>query len=122
MAARAVVAAAGRPQPAALPERVADTVRTMGFGTMGHAGAWPPARPRCWATVPTSSTCAPASVPRSGAAWRPPWAPASTGAVLGVLEVTYTGALLSAGMGHLRFEAVPALMGEATALMTGTAP
>ena len=35
--------------------------------------------------------------------------------------MTYTGALLSAGMGHLPFDAVPALMADATALMTGTA-
>jgi hypothetical protein len=40
--------------------------------------------------------------------------------VLDVLQVTYTGALLSAGMGHLAFNAVPPLMAEATALMTGT--
>jgi hypothetical protein len=30
--------------------------------------------------------------------------------------------LLSAGMGHLAFDAVPTLMGEATALMTGPGP
>jgi hypothetical protein len=42
-----------------------------------------------------------------------------TPAVLDVLQVTYTGALLSAGMGHLAFDAVPTLMAEATALMTG---
>jgi hypothetical protein len=40
--------------------------------------------------------------------------------VLDVLQVTYTGALLSAGMGHLAFDAVPPLMAEAAALMTGT--
>jgi hypothetical protein len=40
--------------------------------------------------------------------------------VLNVLQVTYTGALLSAGMGHLAFDAVPTLMAEATALMTRT--
>jgi len=39
-------------------------------------------------------------------------------AVLDVLQVTYTGALLSAGMGHLDFDAVPTLMAGATALMT----
>ena len=43
-------------------------------------------------------------------------------AVLGVLQVTYTGALLSAGMGHLSFDAVPVLMGRATALMTMRTP
>ncbi len=36
-----------------------------------------------------------------------------------VLQVTYTGAILSAGMGHLPFDAVPRLLAEATALMTG---
>jgi hypothetical protein len=41
-------------------------------------------------------------------------------AILNVLQVTYTGALLSAGMGHLPFAAVPPLMAEATALMAGT--
>ena len=40
--------------------------------------------------------------------------------MLNVLQVTYTGALLSAGMGHLAFDAVPTLMAEATALMTRT--
>ncbi len=42
-------------------------------------------------------------------------------AVLPVLQVTYTGALLSAGMGHLDFDAIPALMADATALMTAAA-
>ncbi len=37
----------------ALPERVADTARTMGFGSMGSAGRWPPARPVSWAKAPT---------------------------------------------------------------------
>jgi hypothetical protein len=38
-------------------------------------------------------------------------------AVLGVLQVTYTGAILSAGMGHLSYDAVPTLMVEAVGLM-----
>ena len=37
--------------------------------------------------------------------------------MLDVLQVTYTGALLTAGMGHLPFDAVPVLMTEAVALM-----
>jgi hypothetical protein len=37
-----------------------------------------------------------------------------------VLTATYTGAILSAGMGHLSFDAVPTLMAEAVALMTGS--
>jgi len=46
--------------------------------------------------------------------------PGADPTVLGVLQITYTGALLSAGMGHLSFTAVPPLMAEATALVTGT--
>jgi len=40
-------------------------------------------------------------------------------AVLGVLQITYTGAILSAGMGHLRFETLPGMMAQAAVLMTG---
>ncbi len=104
-----------------LPERVAETARTMGFSSMG---------------LPALATCTTALLgdgpdvkhvrARIGAEIGRRLAAALgdgvDGAVLGVLQVTYTGALLSAGMGHLRFEAVPALMGEATALMAGTAP
>ena len=45
--------------------------------------------------------------------------PAADPAVLSVLQVTYTGALLTAGMGHLSFDAVPVLMSQATALDDG---
>jgi len=38
--------------------------------------------------------------------------PGVDASVLGVLQVTYTGALLSAGMGHLPFDAVPAAVEE----------
>jgi tetrahydromethanopterin S-methyltransferase subunit D len=41
-----------------------------------------------------------------------------TSAVRNILVLTYTGALISAGMGHLPFEAVPALMAQATELVT----
>jgi hypothetical protein len=39
-------------------------------------------------------------------------------AVLRVLQITYTGAILSAGMGHLRFEELPDRLAEATRLLT----
>jgi len=102
-----------------LPERMADTARTMGFGTMGSAavavcttallGDGPDVkrvRSRLGAEITRRLAAA------LGAGIDP--------AVLNVLQVTYTGALLSAGMGHLAFDAVPPLMAEATALMTGT--
>jgi hypothetical protein len=44
--------------------------------------------------------------------------PGADPSVLSVLQVTYTGAILSAGMGHLAFDAVPSLMAQAVALMT----
>jgi AcrR family transcriptional regulator len=98
-------------------ERVAETVRTMGFGTMVPSA------------VAVCTTALLADGPdvkrvrgrigneiarRLAAALGPSAGPA----VQNVLAVTYTGALLSAGMGHLDFDAVPALMMEAVGLMT----
>jgi AcrR family transcriptional regulator len=100
-----------------LGDRVAATVRTMGFGTMETLA------------VAVCTTALLADGPdvkrvrtrigveigrRLGAALGPGADPE----VLGVLQVTYTGAILSAGMGHLSFEAVPGLMAGAVALMT----
>jgi TetR/AcrR family transcriptional regulator, cholesterol catabolism regulator len=103
-----------------LPERVADTARTMGFDAMGSAavavcttallGDGPDVkrvRSRLGAEITRRLAGA------LGAGVDP--------AVLNVLQVTYTGALLSAGMGHLAFDAVPTLMAEATALMVESA-
>ena len=99
-----------------LSDRVADTVRTMGFGAMGPAavavcttallGDGPDVRSRLGAEITRRLAAA------LGGGEDP--------TVLNVLQVTYTGALLSAGMGHLAFDAVPTLMAEATALMTRT--
>jgi AcrR family transcriptional regulator len=100
-----------------LPDRVVDAARTMGFGAMGSAavavcttallGDGPDVkrvRSRLGAEITRRLDAA------LGAGVDP--------GVLDVLQVTYTGALLSAGMGHLAFDAVPPLMAEATALMT----
>ena len=104
-----------------LPERVAETARTMGFASMGLS-----ALATCTTALLGDGPDVKHVRARIGAEIGRRLAAALgdgvDGAVLGVLQVTYTGALLSAGMGHLPFEAVPALMGEATALMTGTAP
>jgi AcrR family transcriptional regulator len=40
--------------------------------------------------------------------------------VVRVLETTYSGAVLMAGMGHMTYAEVPALVAEAARLMTGT--
>ncbi len=103
-----------------LPERVADTARTMGFASMG-----PAAVAACTTALLGDGPDVKHVRARMGAEIGRRLAAAlgggAEGSVLGVLVVTYTGALLSAGMGHLPFDAVPALMGDATALMTGAA-
>ena len=103
-----------------LPERVADTARTMGFGSMGS-----PAVAACTTALLGDGPDVKRVRARLGAEIERRLAaalgPAADPAVLSVLQVTYTGALLSAGMGHLSFDAVPVLMSQATALMTGAA-
>jgi AcrR family transcriptional regulator len=102
-----------------LPERMADTVRTMGFGAMGS-----PAVAVCTTALLGDGPDVKRVRSRLGAEIARRLESALGGgedpAVLDVLQVTYTGALLSAGMGHLAFDAVPMLMAEATALMTRT--
>jgi AcrR family transcriptional regulator len=102
-----------------LPERVADSVRTMGFGAMGS-----PAVAVCTTALLGDGPDVKRVRSRLGAEITRRLQAALGGgedpAVLNVLQVTYTGALLSAGMGHLAFDAVPMLMAEATALMART--
>jgi AcrR family transcriptional regulator len=102
-----------------LPERVADTARTMGFGAMGS-----PAVAVCTTALLGDGPDVKRVRSRLGAEITRRLEAALGGgedpAVLNVLQVTYTGALLSAGMGHLAFDAVPTLMAEATALMART--
>ena len=101
-----------------LEERVAGTVRTMGFGTMDTPSV---------AVCTTALLADGPDVKRVrtrigveiGRRLASALGPGSDPSVLQVLQVTYTGAILSAGMGHLAFDAVPALMAEAVALMTG---
>jgi AcrR family transcriptional regulator len=110
-----------------LPQRVADTVRSMGFDAMGS-----PAVAVCTTALLGDGPDVKRVRSRLGAEITRRLAAAlgtdgdvdgdAVGpSVLNVLQVTYTGALLSAGMGHLAFDAVPPLMAEATALMTSSA-
>ena len=100
-----------------LAERVADTARTLGFASMG-----PAALAACTRALLGDSPDVKRVRARIGAEIGRRLAAALGGgidpSVLPVLQVTYTGALISAGMGHLDFDAVPALMAHATALMT----
>jgi AcrR family transcriptional regulator len=101
-----------------LPERVADAVRTMGFGAMDNPAVVAACTTAMLGEGPdvkqVRSRIGLEIVQRLEAAMGPDADPA----VLTVLQITYTGAILSAGMGHLRFEALPGLMAEAAGLMT----
>jgi AcrR family transcriptional regulator len=104
---------------APVTERVADAVRSMGLGTMDSP-----------ATVSACTTALLGEGPdvlavrdrfgreitrRLAAALGPEADPR----VLRVLQMTYTGAMLNAGLGHLTFDALPSLMAQATALLCG---
>ena len=103
-----------------LAERVADTARTMGFATMDLSAA-----AVCTTALLGDGPDVKRVRARLGAEIGKRLAAALGGGgvvddvVLDVLQVTYTGAVLSAGMGHLSFDAVPPLMAQAAALMTG---
>jgi AcrR family transcriptional regulator len=102
-----------------LPERVADAVRTMGFGAMDNPAVVAACTTAMLGEGPdvkeVRARIGAEIARRLDAAMGPDTDPA----VLGVLQITYTGAILSAGMGHLRFETLPGLMAEAAVLMTG---
>lgn len=102
-----------------LPDRVAETVRAMGFDSMGS-----PAVAVCTTALLGDGPDVKRVRARLGVEIGHRLAAAlgsgADPAVRNVLQITYTGALLSAGMGHLAFDAVPGLMAEATALMTAS--
>jgi AcrR family transcriptional regulator len=102
-----------------LDQRVTDAVRTMGFGAMDN----PAVVAACTTAMLGEGPDVKEVRARIGAeiARRLEGAmgPDADPAVLGVLQITYTGAILSAGMGHLRFETLPGLMAQAAVLMTG---
>jgi AcrR family transcriptional regulator len=103
-----------------LVDRVATTVRTMGFGTMET-----PAVAVCTTALLADGPDVKRVRARIGAEisrrLSAALGPAADPTVLGVLQITYTGAILSAGMGHLAFDAVPTLMAQAVTLMQGEA-
>jgi AcrR family transcriptional regulator len=101
-------------------ERVAETVRTMGFGTSAT-----PAMAVCTTALLADGPDVKRVRARIGAEigrrLTTALGPHADPAVRNVLTVTYTGALLSAGMGHLDFDAVTTVMVEAVGLMAGRA-
>jgi AcrR family transcriptional regulator len=101
-----------------LPERVADATRSMGFTTMDS-----PAVSACTTALlgdgPDVKTVR-ARIGREIAhRLAAALGPGADPSVLRVLQITYTGAMLSAGLGHLEFDALPSLLAEAATLLCG---
>jgi AcrR family transcriptional regulator len=101
-----------------LPERVAETVRTMGFGALDSPAVVAACTTALLGDGPdvtqVRSRIAREIAQRLQAALGSDADPA----VLRVLQITYTGAILSAGLGHLAFDALPGLLAEAADLLT----
>ncbi|HVB90955.1 MAG TPA: helix-turn-helix domain-containing protein [Acidimicrobiales bacterium] len=101
-----------------LPARVAETVRTMGFGALDS----PAVVGACTTALLGDGPDVKHVRARIGREITQRLAtalgPEADPAVLRVLQITYTGAILSAGMGHLPFDTLPGLLAEAADLLT----
>jgi AcrR family transcriptional regulator len=99
------------------PERVAELVRTMGFAALGP-GAVAAGTTALLTDGPDARRVRAHLGEEIDRRLAAALGAEVNSVVRGILVLTYTGALISAGMGHLPFEAVPALMAQATELMT----
>jgi AcrR family transcriptional regulator len=101
-----------------LPARVADAGRSMGFSTMDS-----PMVSACTTALlgdgPDVRTVRARIGREIGHRLAAAMGPGTNPAVLRVLQITYTGAMLSAGLGHLEFDELPGLMAEAATLLCG---
>jgi|HubBroStandDraft_1064217.scaffolds.fasta_scaffold32282_2 AcrR family transcriptional regulator len=105
-----------------LPERVANTVRSMGFGTVDSPAAVAACTTALLGDGPDVKEVRARIGSEIADRLRAALGPDADPAFLPILQITYVGAILSAGMGHLRFTEVPGLLAEAARLMEGTAP
>jgi AcrR family transcriptional regulator len=102
-------------------ERVANAVRTMGFGTLDSPAVVAACTTALLGDGPDVMDVRSRIGREIGRRLQAALGPHADPAVLRVLQITYTGAILSAGMGHLRFEELPDLLAEAAELMSGRA-
>jgi AcrR family transcriptional regulator len=100
-----------------LPERMADTVRSMGFGTEDSQTVVAACTTALLSDGPDVMAVRVRIADEITQRLRAVVGPDADPALLRVLQITYTGAILSAGMGHLRFTAVPDLVADAARLM-----
>jgi AcrR family transcriptional regulator len=100
-------------------ERMADVVREMGLGTVDS----PAAVAACTAALLGAGLDVKRVREHIGTEihrrLQAALGPSADPAVLRVLEVTYIGAMLSAGLDHLEFAELPGRLAEAAALLTG---
>lgn len=100
-------------------ERVADVVREMGLGTVDS----PAVVAACTAALLGTGLDVKRVREHIGTEIHrrllAALGPGGDPAVLRVLEVTYIGAMLSAGLGHLEFAELPGRLAEAAALLSG---
>lgn len=100
-------------------ERVGDVVREMGLGTVDS----PAAVAACTAALLGAGLDVKRVREQIGTEihrrLQAALGPGAEPAVLRVLEVTYIGAMLSAGLDHLEFAELPGRLAEAAALLTG---
>ena len=99
------------------PERVAELVRTMGFAALGP-GAVAAGTTALLTDGPDARRVRARLAEEIDRRLDAALGAEVSSAVRGILVLTYTGALISAGMGHLPFEAVPELLAHATELVT----
>ncbi len=100
-----------------LPVRVAETVRSMGFGAMDSPAAVASCTTALLADGPDVKEVRTRIGDEIARRLQSALGPDADPVMLSVLQITYTGAILSAGMGHLRYETVATLVSEAARLM-----
>jgi AcrR family transcriptional regulator len=104
-----------------LPERVANAVRTMGFGAENSPAVVAACATALLGDGPDVMDVRARIGREVGKRLQAALGPDVDPAVHRVLQITYTGAILSAGLAHLRFADLPGLLAEAAELLTGGA-
>lgn len=100
-----------------LAARVAETVRSMGFSTMDSQSMVAACTTALLGDGPDVKQVRARIGNEIARRLRAALGTEADPAFLNVLQITYTGAILSAGLGHLPYVAVPELLAEAARLM-----
>ncbi len=104
-----------------LSARVAETVRSMGFDALDSPATVAACTTALLADGPDVKQVRARIGDEIATRLRAALGSDADPALLAVLQITYTGAILSAGLGHLRYPAVAELLAEAARLMDRSA-